>query len=118
MNYRTTCTRRLASLFSNSNPKLRAAILTIGVAVNGAIWLYPAPNQLDSRQMFNTVAYQPPLAAATQRQTVQSAAYVPDSLNEQATFEQADTLARSGDRQAAVEQYLQAMTERIESQSR
>lgn len=103
----------LNSRFSAKNSGLRWAILTVGAVVNGAI-LFSAPSaQVDSANVASA-AYQPPSIQA-HRHAVGVQASVTSTSPVQSQFALADALAQAGDREAATEQYLQAMTSSVES---
>ena len=119
MNFGMTLTK-LTSQYRSYKTQVRWGIVAIGVIVNGAI-LLSTLTEKNSSQDFASVVYLPPSAITTQHagsvnpsidQSVKASA---SSAQEHLAL--ADALAYAGERDAAVEHYLQAMTYRLKSHS-
>lgn len=128
MNFRATLTELNSYVEScktgSCKTRIRWAIVTIGVIVNGAI-LFPTFVEDNSLQNSASVIYLPPATTVQRFASVDQSAETsaPEALPEhsvpaaQKQFALADALAYAGERDAAVEHYLRAMTYRIKSQS-
>lgn len=108
----TTFTHRVTSLMNLQNNRICWVILSTGIAVNGAILFFPGTDSFTSTHLNHAPIYQP-IAAANTSQTVIVEA-LPSNPNQ---FEQADRLAVTGNRDAATELYVEAMSHRIVAQS-
>lgn len=102
--------------FSPQQIQLRWAIITVGVIVNAAI-LWPTFNQVNPAQE-TSVTYLPPSAFTIPNSSANPLSSKATPVNAKSRIAQADTLAQAGQRDEAVEQYLKAMTEYVQLNSR
>lgn len=117
MNFSATLTK-LNSRFNSQNTGLRWAIVITGIVVNSAILFSPsieASTEYSSSQHSPAVTYLPPSALTAQRPALTNESFEATTPNAEAHLALADALAQAGERDAAVEHYLQAMTYRAKS---